>query len=655
MRNYWGSSIMEDKEVNEPKEYKYPVGTKFFQEHENTNPKTHDQLRNEYNRDKDKISIELPNNGILVSEFADELADKFSIDNSLFYMSASKEIVEIGQIRLPDGTFVNDGFVNVKSGRFVTITEKYFNPWAKVFYKNGNVEQVRKSMNQITSSIVLQSPNFMDRMPVINRIFPVQMPILYDGKLTFPEPGYDKRFGSWLPHNAPGIENTGMPLEEAKEIIYFMLKEFCFQNHKDFTNAVAALITPYIRGLYSAFNVRSPIFGYLANRERAGKDYLAGVTGYLYEGHALEEPPISDGEQSSNGKNDELRKKLLSAILMGRKRLHFANNKGRLNSAVLEQITTSTTFSDRKLGKNDISVVDNELEFSFSGNLDIRLTSDLINRCRIVRLFLDVEDANARSFSNPNLHGWVKDNRQKVLSAVYALVRNWVDNEMPDGSIPFSSFPEWSKICGGIMECAGYDNPCENDKTETLGVALDNETDEMKTLFELMFVKFGGEKFVNKSEIIDMVRNTTGLFDYFEDFTQRSHQTQFGKKFNRFVGRILSGIRLVVDDQNKRTDKWKYKFTQEKAEKDLNIIFSGKNHQNMGKNRGLGDLGEESPVVNFTTVIKKYKSKENVPNVPKSPLLDSLTKEEVEASGYTKEELSLLNENESLNKTDTIN
>lgn len=602
-----------------------------------------------------KRPIELPNNGILISEFADTLADKFGIDNTLFYMSASKEIVEIGQVRLPDGTFVNDGFVSVKSGRFVTITEKYFTPWSKVFYKNGNVEQVRKSMNQITSSIVLQSPNFMDRMPVINRIFPVQMPILYNGELTFPKPGYDKRFGSWLPYNAPNIEDINMPIKDAKEIILFMFQEFCFQDHKDFTNAVAALITPYIRGLYSAFNIRSPIFGYLANRERAGKDYLAGITGHLYEGHALEEPPISDGEQSSNGKNDELRKKLLSAILMGRKRLHFANNKGRLNSAVLEQITTSTTFSDRKLGKNDISVVDNELEFSFSGNLDIRLTSDLINRCRIVRLFLEIEDANARNFSNPNLHGWVKDNRGKILSAIYALIRNWVDNGMPDGSMPFSSFPEWAKICGGIMECAGYDNPCESDKTETLGIALDNETDEMKVLFELMFTKFSGDEFIKKSEIIDMIKNTSGLFDYFEDFTQRSHQTQFGKKFNRFVGRILSGIRLIVDDQNKRSDKWKYKFTKEMSEKDLNIIFSGKNEPNKGEKGGLRDLGDYSPVVKFTTVIEKYKSKENVPNVPMSPLLDSFTKEEIKEAGYTPEELLLLNENTSLNKTTTIN
>jgi len=98
-----------------------------------------------------------------------------------------------------------------------------------------------------------------------------------------------------------------------------------------------------------------------------------------------------------------------------------------MNSAVFEGITTTETFSDRKLGKNEILTFDNELDFSFSGNIDIRLTPDLANRCRIIRLFLEIEDANARKFDTPNLHKWVRDNRDKVLSALYALIRNWVE------------------------------------------------------------------------------------------------------------------------------------------------------------------------------------------------------------------------------------
>ena len=52
-----------------------------------------------------------------------------------------------------------------------------------------------------------------------------------------------------------------------------------------------------MRGLFSSFSVRTPLWIYIANRERAGKDYLAGINGILYEGYALEEPPISMGDK----------------------------------------------------------------------------------------------------------------------------------------------------------------------------------------------------------------------------------------------------------------------------------------------------------------------------------------------------------------------
>jgi len=43
----------------------------------------------------------------------------------------------------------------------------------------------------------------------------------------------------------------------------------------------------------------------------------------------------------------------------------------------------------------------------------------------------------------------------------------------PPGKIPFASFQDWSKICGGVLECAGYGNPCVPD-IDTSGVAFDN-------------------------------------------------------------------------------------------------------------------------------------------------------------------------------------
>ncbi len=577
-----------------------------------------------------KRSIELPNNGKLISKFADELAEKMSKDNLLFYRSETKEVVEIGKVKHPSGEYEHKGFISLLANRFITLVEDYFDPWQKIYTKQGEIE-IDKSMPSSVANVVLVSDNFRDKMPVIERIFTIQQPMMCNGLLKFPKVGYDKEFGSWLSPKSPKISKPNMKLPEAKGIIEYIFKEFCFQSKQDYTNAVAGLLTPYIKGLYSAMNVRPPCFNYQANRERAGKDCCAGITSIVYEGLVLEEPPISNNERSS-GANDELRKKIMSAAKAGRKRLHFANNKGHLNNAVFEAILTSPTISDRLLGKNELAEFANEMEFSLSGNLGMTLSPDLANRSIFIKLFLDIENANDREFENPNLHEWVLNNRELIISALYCFVKNWFDKGKPKGSLPFASFPEWASICGGIMECVGYDNPCVSDK-EMLGISSDNESADMKALFEICFEN-KPEEWMKKRDVVRMIHNDGDeLFSYF-DFDKRSDQTKFAKKFDKFVGRLFSDIRLVVNDISLRGSRREYKFTKEKCDFDKKVVFhetpffSGENNEenekkvNFEENKknlsleggNVGNVGNILSTIE-TPIYRENKSSENVTEV----------------------------------------
>ncbi len=516
-----------------------------------------------------KKEILLPKAGKLISSFARQVSEIMKDKDKIFFRVDSMEVVEIGRIKDDEDKESYTGFIEVLPRRFITLIENYMVPgndvWNETFKRT---EFLKKSITGELANTLLSSEILQDCLPKIERLFSVPLPILHKDKLTFPIKGYDKRFNSWLNFSSPEISNQEMELEKAKEIIYNLFKEFCFQSHQDYINAIAALITPYLRGLFSKFNIRTPVWVYIANRERAGKDYLAGITGMLYEGHSLEEPPICNGERSSN--NDELKKKLLAAMISGRKRLHFANNKGFLNNAVFEAVITAEKYSDRILGRNEILTFDNELDFSMSGNMGIGFTPDFANRARFIRLFLDIEDANSRRFENPNLHKFVKDNRSLILSALYTLIRNWVDKGKPKGSLPFASFPEWADICGGIMEAAGYDNPCTQDK-EVLAFGGDNETKDMKRLFELGFEKHPNT-WIKRTDIKRLIIDDDDLFGYL-DFTERSDQTKFGAKLIKFIGRVFSDVRLIVKDSSVRGSRQEYKFTKESIEKDKNKIF----------------------------------------------------------------------------------
>lgn len=529
--------------------------------------------------DEPKPQIKIPNVGKLASKFVEEVAHILKDKNVLFFRPEAKDIVEINKIVEQNQKIEYLGFNVVKPNRMITLIEKYMIPGVVVEVGEGVFKFKEKSINNSMASIVIESAQLHENLPKIRRIFTAPIPIMYQGKLEFPKRGYDERFCSWLPIDAPDIENTNLSVQQAKEIILDLFKEFCFKDKQDYTNAVAALITPFLRGLFKSFSTRTPVFFYLANRERAGKDYCAGITSILYEGYATEEPPISNSEKGASSNNDELRKKILAALMNGRKRLHFSNNRGYIDNAVFEGIITAEKYSDRVLGRSEILTLDNELDFSLSGNVGVGFTPDLANRSRLIRLFLDIEDANQRHFTNPNLHLYVKNHRGLILSALYALVKNWVDKGAKNGSEPFASFPEWAQVCGGIMEAAGYESPCQPDR-ETLGLGGDAETQDMKALFELCYEAFP-EEWINKNRIKAIVHQEESIFPYL-DFEKKSDQTKFGNLIRKFIGRVLSDVQLIVKDQNVRASRHEYMFSKQKPENNKNKIFGTEKDGHLG-------------------------------------------------------------------------
>ena len=263
--------------------------------------------------------------------------------------------------------------------------------------------------------------------------------------------------------------------------------------------------------------------------------------------------PFKQQNQKRNRDNNN------SANKTCQKRMHFSNCKGKINNAVFESIATMEKFSDRLLGRNEILAFENELDFSLSGNAGITYTPDFAARCIFIRLFMAEENANLREFKNPDLQGWVKTNRGEILSALYALVRNWVEAGQPKGSLPFASYNSWAKICGGIMETAGYGSPCEPD-TEPMLIGGDMETEDMKALFELCYEK-SPDNALKKSEIKEIVIHESDLFGYLDLETQ-SGKTKLGLTISKFEGRILSDILLIVINNKIRSDRQEVIFTK---------------------------------------------------------------------------------------------
>lgn len=509
--------------------------------------------------------ISKPGSGRSISKFAEDVINVMKDKEVLFFRPNTNEIVEVGNIKMKDK---NDeeklisGFIELQPTRFITLLERYAKIGDEFFSKKTGAFFSESSMSKTTAEVVLASQIFQEKLPQITRIFKIPLPIMYKNQLTFPRLGYDERFNSWLSFDSPII--TEMNLEDAKKWITEIFKEFCFNQDnydKNRVMAIAGLLTPFLRGLYSNFNVRAPLFIYIGNRERTGKDCCAGVTGIIYEGEDIQDSPISTGEKYTN-ENEELRKKFTGALISGRNRMHFSNCKGHIQNSVFENILTNPVWRDRKMRVNDNIQISNEMDFSISGNAGITYTRDLAERSRFIKLFFAGENINERKFEREKLHVWVLKHRNEIISALYALVKNWVDKGSKPGTLPFTSFPEWASICGGIMESAGYNNPCVIDKSND-DYGGDIEKENMKQIYEICFEEHPNE-WIKKEVIMNVVRKNE-----IYPVEQNIEKSKFMVRLRKYNGRELSEIRMVMDETLKRKADHSFKFVKigEKVEK----------------------------------------------------------------------------------------
>ncbi len=357
--------------------------------------------------------VYLPADGRNMSDFASQVGRIMGPKKTWFLKGDL--VVEVREIQMTKEVRSN-GFHPLIPAEVITAIEDHLLTGRDSKDAEDGVVFVRRSMSRETATALLASPQFKRELPRIDRILDVPVPYMQDRQLLFASTGYDDRLNTFCPAVNLGI--TPLGLEKSKEWLAELFHDFCFANRDSAIVAIARLITPMCRGLMG-WTSRPPVFIFEGNRPRAGKDYLAGCTSVLYEGHANEDAPL-DSER------EETIKRIGAALSSGRRFMHFANCKGHINNAGFEQASTAKVFNCRKLGSNDSGAdlkLPNETEFSISANTGFSFSEDFNLRCRKISLHYSDEDANSRRFGHPDLHGWILEHRQELLNAIAGLIQ----------------------------------------------------------------------------------------------------------------------------------------------------------------------------------------------------------------------------------------
>lgn len=286
------------------------------------------------------------------------------------------------------------------------------------------------------------------------KVFPVLRGVVFGPHMDpkgYPvtAPGYNPNTGLYMAASVrPKV--TGWTPSSVRALWDDWLCDFPFEGEKDYAHALALYLLPFVRAMV---NGPTPLHMVEASTEGSGKSKLLATL--LLPGRGklphLETFPEEPEEQ---------RKALLSKLREGADVVAYDNATGEVGGAAIEAVLTSTVYSGRPLGVTQIIHVENRAIWALTAN-NATLSRDMVRRTVRIRLDPRCQDPAGRSgFRHPDIDsmtGWTMKHRSELAGAALWAAQEWIRRGRPEPKdVPVdSSFPEWRRVLGGLLEVVG--------------------------------------------------------------------------------------------------------------------------------------------------------------------------------------------------------
>lgn len=275
--------------------------------------------------------------------------------------------------------------------------------------------------------------------------------------------GYDEDTGIWLNVDdgfpeVPEIPSQEMVSEALHLLLDVVLTDFPWVSAADRANYLALLLTPALRAVFGGL---SPFGVITAANAGSGKSLLAEIICRTYTG--------SNSEQTLSRNDEEIRKMITAKVMNDPSKIITFDNIGKnhtVDSPVLAQLLTSSVWTDRILGGNDVVSRINDKLWLGTGN-NVRLGGDMASRSVLVRIDPQVEkpgDRDTTKFAVGNLKTWLaqENNQVKIMHALLVLIRSWASAGMPRAKVEMRTFSTWAQTLGGLLSHHGIEGFLDN-------------------------------------------------------------------------------------------------------------------------------------------------------------------------------------------------
>lgn len=388
--------------------------------------------------------------------------------------------------------------------------------------------------------------------PELRRV--VRTPFLRpDGSLCTQE-GYDPGTATVLVTDGlEVVEVSEEPsVEEARNAAKFLMEEwlgdFPFETPADRANVLAAVLTPFIRGLVPLV----PLCVVSGSGPGVGKNLLADNLAVLVTGEpAMPLPYVQD--------EDETRKQLTATFRTGSE-LFVYDEAHHIKGANLARALTGRTWTDRVLGASTMVEYPNQVTWMALGN-QVFVDGDLYRRVYFVKILGDERshDKEGTEYRHPELTEWATENRPLLVCAVLTVLRGWVAAGRPSFSrgSTMGSFEAWDRMMSGVCAFAGYPEFLSDSKERR------SESDLFGSYWgahlEWLHAQFGDGTFTT-AQVRDRASVHAESYEAplnLDDPLEKGYPRRLGQNYSSVQNRFFNGFKLVkAGVGHKSTIKW---------------------------------------------------------------------------------------------------
>ncbi len=302
-----------------------------------------------------------------------------------------------------------------------------------------------------------------------------ETPIVRPDGTILQTPGYDPATGYLYEPPAHGFPQVPeQPTrDDARRALVSLLEvfeDFPYANDLSRVVPIAALLSILARPA-----IRGSVLGFLfeASTRGSGKSLQADAISIVATGRSV-------GKVTWPEKEDELEKILSAYALQGAALFSFDNVATAFGGAALDKVLTCDDAVDfRILGKTQVQqqIPWRAVVLATANNPMFR--GDTSRRVLVSRLEPKEENPEERTgFKHPDLRGWVRQERARLVVAALTLLRAYFAAGCPEKVTPKGSFEAWSSIVPSALAWAGCPNVIEAKPEE----GADMEKDVLRDL-----------------------------------------------------------------------------------------------------------------------------------------------------------------------------